>query len=109
MQQSSSKRDRIAEYKELIARITPKSKPAQGCLARLLGGRHHGCHFLWLSGGCAVPSKAQDLKSCKQKFDGVTMRALPSNSRWGGSPTPDPGSGGCCATSITSSFPQLPG
>ena len=32
MQQSSSKRDRIAEYKELIARITPKSKLAQGCL-----------------------------------------------------------------------------
>ena len=31
MQQSSSKRDRIAEYKELIARITPKSKLAQGC------------------------------------------------------------------------------
>ncbi|MBQ9301499.1 MAG: stage V sporulation protein AC [Clostridia bacterium] len=31
MQQSSSKRDRIAEYKELISRITPKSKLAQGC------------------------------------------------------------------------------
>ena len=31
MQQSSSKRDRIAEYKELISRITPKSKVAQGC------------------------------------------------------------------------------
>ena len=45
----------------------------------------------------------------KQKFGRVPLRALPSNSRWGGSPTPDPGSGGCCATSITSSFPQLPG
>ena len=32
MQQSASKKGRIAEYKELIARITPKSKLAQGCL-----------------------------------------------------------------------------
>ena len=32
MQQSPSKKNRIAEYKELIARITPKSKVAQGCL-----------------------------------------------------------------------------
>ena len=31
MQQSSSKCDRIAEYKELIGRLTPKSKLAQGC------------------------------------------------------------------------------
>ena len=32
MQQSASKKDRIAQYKELIARITPRSKVAQGCL-----------------------------------------------------------------------------
>ena len=31
MQQSRSKQDRIAEYKALIARITPKSKLAVGC------------------------------------------------------------------------------
>jgi len=31
MQQSRSKQDRIAQYKELIARLTPKSKLAQGC------------------------------------------------------------------------------
>ena len=31
MQNSSSKQDRIAEYKALIARITPKSKLAVGC------------------------------------------------------------------------------
>ncbi len=31
MQQSRSKQDRIAQYKALIAQITPKSKVAQGC------------------------------------------------------------------------------
>ena len=31
MQRSSSRQDRIAEYKVLIARITPKSKLAVGC------------------------------------------------------------------------------
>ena len=31
MQNSSSKQDRIAEYKALISRITPKSKLAVGC------------------------------------------------------------------------------
>ena len=32
MQQSSSKQDRIAQYKALIARLTPKSKVGQGAL-----------------------------------------------------------------------------
>lgn len=32
MQQSSSKQDRIAQYKALIARLTPKSKVEQGAL-----------------------------------------------------------------------------
>ena len=32
MQQSSSKQDRIAQYKALIARLTPKSKEGQGAL-----------------------------------------------------------------------------
>ena len=32
MQNSASKQDRIAEYKQLIARLTPKSKVGQGCL-----------------------------------------------------------------------------
>ena len=32
MQQSSSKQDRIAQYKALIARLTPKSKVRQGAL-----------------------------------------------------------------------------
>ena len=32
MQQSRSKQDRVAQYKELIMRITPKSKVGQGCL-----------------------------------------------------------------------------
>lgn len=32
MQQSSSKQDRIAQYKALIARLTPKSKVGQGSL-----------------------------------------------------------------------------
>ena len=43
MQQSQSKRDRIAEYKQLIARITPKSKLAQGCL-----------RAFWVGGGICV-------------------------------------------------------
>lgn len=32
MQKSASRKERIAEYKELIARLTPKSKVGQGCL-----------------------------------------------------------------------------
>ena len=32
MQQSKAKQDRVAQYKELILRVTPKSKVAQGCL-----------------------------------------------------------------------------
>ena len=43
MQQSSSKQDRIAQYKALIARLTPKSKVGQGAL----------CAF-WVGGAICV-------------------------------------------------------
>ena len=38
MQQSSSKQDRIAQYKALIARLTPKNKVGQGALRALWVG-----------------------------------------------------------------------
>ena len=39
MQQSRSKQQVMAQYKELVARLTPKSKTAQGCLrAFWMGG-----------------------------------------------------------------------
>ena len=50
MQQSQSKKDRIAEYKALIARITPKSKVGQGCL-----------RAFWVGGGiCALGQALMD-------------------------------------------------